>query len=114
VYGDKCTIIFFALTKCLFGSIRSRDGHGLVLEENRIEPNQTVFKIYITESNCLSLKPNRTIKVIQLYGFKPNIIIFSLIVKKKKTNFSLKKTELLKRIEPNQTINHEPNRNVSV
>jgi hypothetical protein len=36
------------------------DGHGLVLEENRIEPNQTVFKIYYkrTETNCLSLKSN--------------------------------------------------------
>jgi hypothetical protein len=51
-----------------------RDEHGLVLKQNWTELNQIVFKIHSNriELNCLSLKPNRTVKVVQFYGFKPN------------------------------------------
>jgi hypothetical protein len=60
----------------------TRDGHGLVLEENQSEQNQTVFKIY----------NNRT-KLLKWFGF--------IILNQTITNFSLKK--------PNRTVNHEPN-----
>jgi hypothetical protein len=54
--------------------VEIRDGYGLVLEENQIKLNQTVFKIYNnrTKLNCLSLKLNRIVKVVWFYGFKPN------------------------------------------
>jgi hypothetical protein len=56
------------------GLFRARDGHELVLEENRTELNQTVFKIYNnwTELFVFKTEPNRTVKVVQFIGFKPN------------------------------------------
>jgi hypothetical protein len=53
--------------------------------------------------NCLSFEPNRTVKVVRFMFLNQTI-----------TNFSLKKTEPLKKIKLNQTDNHESNRTISV
>jgi hypothetical protein len=64
--------------------VEIRDGYGLVLEENQIKLNQTVFKIYNnrTKLNCLSLKLNRT-ELLKWFGF--------MVLNQTITNFSLKK-----------------------
>jgi hypothetical protein len=49
-------------------------GVGMVWFWRKTELNQTIFKIHNnwTELNCLSLKPNRIVNVVQFYSFKPN------------------------------------------
>jgi hypothetical protein len=57
--------IFYPIIFISMGT--TRDGHDLVLEDNRTELNQTVFKIHNnqTKLNCLSFEPNQTIKVVR-------------------------------------------------
>jgi hypothetical protein len=45
---------------------------GMVWFLRKTELNKIVFKIDNngTETNCLSLKPNQAVKVVQFYGFK--------------------------------------------
>jgi hypothetical protein len=50
----------------------TRDEHGLVLEENQSEQNQTVFKIYNNRTELFVFKTELTIKVVRFYGFKQN------------------------------------------